>query len=464
MSQFDLREWRKLYTQEDGTFQDLPFLCRGTAAQLLKLANRDGVIELRQFDLADTVCRRMAAHPNERRQVRRYIEMLIEDGFVVPAENGHWRIRNFVAAQTPNRRSEASAERAPALSRTSVQSASGVRRSSVGIAPVAHQTISTQAPGDDQDIFASELSGRNDTSSSLTYAGAHSEKREEEKREEEKRDQRVQGEPGAEAPREPNGSPVTAPLALPDEPAPPTPRSVLPPAGNDGALAAPSDSARRGPGPRSAESVEASATIRAVLEHWASKLYPTTRPVFDQKRIKRVRSRLAEGFTAEQLRRAIDGAALDDWLMGRADGARKGGWRDIETVFRDAAQVERLIALADAQAPSAPARRTATPDLDDEDTRDLTPEQMAANARAVSELLDCLASGRPVAEIAPLETRLKPVPSPPPVQLPPLTAEERAELDMLAATTARRRARIAQERAAAAKSHPVSETVPRGAP
>ena len=46
------------------------------------------------------------------------------------------------------------------------------------------------------------------------------------------------------------------------------------------------------------------------------------------------------------LKRAADGATRDDWLMGCAEGVRAGGHRDVETVFRDAAQVERLMQLA----------------------------------------------------------------------------------------------------------------------
>ncbi len=68
--------------------------------------------------------------------------------------------------------------------------------------------------------------------------------------------------------------------------------------------------------------------------------------------LKRLAARLAEGFTVADLKRAADGATRDDWLMGRAQGVRAGGHRDVETVYRDAAQVERLMALAPVPRPA----------------------------------------------------------------------------------------------------------------
>ncbi len=85
--------------------------------------------------------------------------------------------------------------------------------------------------------------------------------------------------------------------------------------------------------------------VLAVLEHWADKLYAGRRVKFDDKRKKRIRARLSEGFGVADLKLAIDGALRDDWLMGRKDGSPKDGYRDVSTVLRDAAQVERLMAL-----------------------------------------------------------------------------------------------------------------------
>ena len=65
---------------------------------------------------------------------------------------------------------------------------------------------------------------------------------------------------------------------------------------------------------------------------------------FDRKRRARIRARLSEGRTPEDLCKAIRGALLDDWLMGRDKQSTKR-FDGIETIFRDAAQVERLIDL-----------------------------------------------------------------------------------------------------------------------
>lgn len=94
--------------------------------------------------------------------------------------------------------------------------------------------------------------------------------------------------------------------------------------------------------------------VEEVLAYWALKLYPGKQPKLDDARRKRVKARLADGFTVDQLKRAIDGALRDDWIMGRREGSPKGGYRDVKTVLRDVAQVERLIELAPKQRPSTP--------------------------------------------------------------------------------------------------------------
>ena len=81
-----------------------------------------------------------------------------------------------------------------------------------------------------------------------------------------------------------------------------------------------------------------------VLRHWAAESYHGRPPKLTTKRRKRVSDRLREGFTVEDLKLACDGAAHDDWLMGRKQGSP--GYRDVETILRDAGQVERLRDLA----------------------------------------------------------------------------------------------------------------------
>ena len=81
--------------------------------------------------------------------------------------------------------------------------------------------------------------------------------------------------------------------------------------------------------------------ITEVLEHWRSRGYHS-RPVADlPDRRARIRERLAEGLDGATLKAALDGASLDDWLMGR-DPKSPRIFKGIETLLRDAAQVERL--------------------------------------------------------------------------------------------------------------------------
>lgn len=88
-----------------------------------------------------------------------------------------------------------------------------------------------------------------------------------------------------------------------------------------------------------------------MLEHWRSRGYHP-RPVADlPDRRKRILDRLAEGLDVGTLKAAIDGASIDDWLMGRHErnDVSNGGkvYKGLETILRDAAQVEKLATLWD---------------------------------------------------------------------------------------------------------------------
>jgi len=90
-------------------------------------------------------------------------------------------------------------------------------------------------------------------------------------------------------------------------------------------------------------------SVAEVLEHWASKLYPTRKPKFDRNRKGKVRARLAEGWSVEDLKRAVDGCASSKWHVD-------GGHKDIELICRDTPHVERFIALLAAPRDDPPAR------------------------------------------------------------------------------------------------------------
>jgi hypothetical protein len=78
------------------------------------------------------------------------------------------------------------------------------------------------------------------------------------------------------------------------------------------------------------------------------------RAILDGKREARIRARLRDGFDREQLRDAIQRRRNDPFLMGQNDSGRV--YDGIETLLRDAAQVERLLALTAPMRPRSAAR------------------------------------------------------------------------------------------------------------
>jgi len=87
--------------------------------------------------------------------------------------------------------------------------------------------------------------------------------------------------------------------------------------------------------------------VKTVFECWQAE-HGKQRSKLDGKRIARIRARLGEGFTVEQLCAAIRGAKKDPFLMGRDPRAGRA-FDGLETLLRDAAQVERLAALEDGE-------------------------------------------------------------------------------------------------------------------
>jgi hypothetical protein len=93
-------------------------------------------------------------------------------------------------------------------------------------------------------------------------------------------------------------------------------------------------------------------TTQKVFDHWA-KEHNHPHAKLDPKRRKRIDARLREGFSADQLCQAISGARKDDWLMGRDPRSSKV-YDGIQTILRDADQVERLIELHHSKKPAPP--------------------------------------------------------------------------------------------------------------
>ncbi len=73
------------------------------------------------------------------------------------------------------------------------------------------------------------------------------------------------------------------------------------------------------------------------------------RSKLDAKRESLIKARLRHGFSREQLRDAVVNRHNDPWLMGQNPGGKI--YDGIQTLLRDAAQVERLLALSEAPTP-----------------------------------------------------------------------------------------------------------------
>lgn len=107
-------------------------------------------------------------------------------------------------------------------------------------------------------------------------------------------------------------------------------------------------------GSPSARDGETRAKVRKIFEFWQREHgHPTAK--LDTKRDTRIRARLREGFEVRQLCIAIRNAKNDPFLMGENDTRRR--YDGIETLLRDAAQVERLAALV-----AAPSGKKPEPD------------------------------------------------------------------------------------------------------
>jgi len=83
--------------------------------------------------------------------------------------------------------------------------------------------------------------------------------------------------------------------------------------------------------------------VETAFAYWQARLgHPGA--ILDRKRAARIEQRLREnGGDVSELLYAVDGALRDDFLMGRDPKATRR-FDGIETVFRDRAQVERLVA------------------------------------------------------------------------------------------------------------------------
>jgi hypothetical protein len=99
--------------------------------------------------------------------------------------------------------------------------------------------------------------------------------------------------------------------------------------------------------------------ITAVLTDWQARSGMAKAAIVGpkaRKRRTRIRQRLAEGYTPDELRQVVSGMLRDGFLMGTDPKSKPGGYRDVATVFRDSEQCDRLIGLAEDGTIAAPSR------------------------------------------------------------------------------------------------------------
>jgi hypothetical protein len=119
--------------------------------------------------------------------------------------------------------------------------------------------------------------------------------------------------------------------------------------------------------------------VREVFEFWQTERRKP-RAKLDRKRAGKIRARLAEGHTPEQLKQAIRNAKNDPFLMGGNDRGKV--FDDLVTLLRDGPKVEELIALNTPPPTPAPrgfGRENGIPE------RELTPDERERNQRLLAQ-------------------------------------------------------------------------------
>lgn len=95
---------------------------------------------------------------------------------------------------------------------------------------------------------------------------------------------------------------------------------------------------------------------REVWEHWTAKLWTAAHgtervPRATGRRLTKIRARLGEGFTAADLKRAIDAVAQSTWHLGENDSGK--AYIEPETIFRNREKVDEWLSARSGKAPGA---------------------------------------------------------------------------------------------------------------
>lgn len=92
---------------------------------------------------------------------------------------------------------------------------------------------------------------------------------------------------------------------------------------------------------------------RAVFEHWAMKLWPLVhkhgQPRATAQRLARIRGRLKDGFTVDDLKRVVDFVAQSPWHLG--ENASGKAYIEPETIFQNHGKVETWLTTRAGKAP-----------------------------------------------------------------------------------------------------------------
>ena len=94
------------------------------------------------------------------------------------------------------------------------------------------------------------------------------------------------------------------------------------------------------------ETAPASLPVRHVFDYWRNATEHHQAKLGDKRR-KAIASRLKEGYSTDELKRAIDGCLVSPWHQGQNGNKRK--YDDIELICRDASKVDQFISLAGQQ-------------------------------------------------------------------------------------------------------------------
>lgn len=169
------KPWVRLYRDENGTFAMLPLFARALAKQLLLIADDDGLIELGGRDPVDAIARQLGADTSDRRLLKKYIPMLLEDGYLV-AQGGDLVIRKLVERQTNTK---------PTSNEVSTSNAR-----------VGHES-SASDERDDRESATSDARTRNEISRNTTESLTSAPRafREDKSREEERREEKTRPPP-----------------------------------------------------------------------------------------------------------------------------------------------------------------------------------------------------------------------------------------------------------------------------